>query len=624
MIIGHFAKNSDRRLDKSVLQDGFNLKLDEGKLFVDGPIAIAVTKTGVATLDGEGKYFENSTNGFAALQGNIYNRSAFANDDGGEQSRRAGDAALLLNMCVSDARNRFARLNGNFAAVCWNKRQPCLILLRDHLGIEPLFYVEDENDLYFSTSLKALIRHQSLKREIDPIVLYRYLLFNYNPTSDTFIKKIKKVPPGHLLIFENGKLRLEKYWRLSYGEQFDNRSELEYREELLELMKDAIRLRLADSSFKPGAFLSGGMDSSSVVGLMRPILDSESIHTFSFRCEGKSFDESAYAKIMSKTYQTDHHQVEFPPEEVRRVEELVECMDEPFSDIGIEIASFLLGRFAGGVVNYVLTGDGGDELFAGHPVYVADKIANVLEKVPSFIRKSFTGAFQYLRDTDDKKSLAVKAKRFSYSFNFPAVLHSNRWRIYYTASEMRRLCKATILQSINGDDPARAIADLYNDADGPDYLSRTLYGDYYTVVDFYFRRLQLIRNFGVEARTPLFDHRLVEYAAKIPSHLKIRGYDETKYILHKTMEGVLPDEIVFRKDKLGHSVPMKNWMRESKVVRELIHSVLSPETLKRRGLFNPEFVQNMLAQHSNKSHNHSHRLWSLMMLELWLQKNIDR
>jgi asparagine synthase (glutamine-hydrolysing) len=449
-------------------------------------------------------------------------------------------------------------------------------------------------------------------------------LFNYNPTSDTVIKRIKEVPPGHALVCENGRVRFEKYWRLTYGEQFGNRSEGQYREELLELMKSSIRLRLADSALKPGAFLSGGMDSSSVVGLMRPMLDSKSIHTFSFRCEGKSFDESAYAKIMSKTYQTDHHQVEFPPEEIRRVEELVECMDEPFSDIGIEIASFLLGRFAGGVVNYVLTGDGGDELFAGHPVYVADKVANVVDKVPGFILKPFTSLFQHLPDTDDKKSLAVKAKRFSYSFNFPAALHSNRWRIYYTAEEMRRLCKASVLDSINGSDPSAAISDLYKDADGPDYLSRTLYGDYHTVVDFYFRRLQLIRNFGVEARTPLFDHRLVEYAAKIPSHLKIRGYDETKYILHRTMEGVLPDEIVFRKDKLGHSVPMKNWMREAPAVRDLISSVLSPEALKRRGLFDPEFVQNLMAQHLNKSHNHSHRVWSLMMLELWLQKNIDR
>ena len=618
MILGHIAKDRDVTLDKTLLREGFGLALDDANFFVDSPIAVAIANPKIATLNGEGKSFQDSGGGFAALQGNVYNRADFKKD------AAAGEAGLLFQLCAAGWHDRFSSLNGNFAAACWDAKQRRLILLRDHLGIEPLYYAETDRGLLFSTSLKALMRHQCLRREIDPMVLYRYLLFNYNPTADTLIKKIKKVPPGHFLVFEKGKLRLEKYWRLSYGEQFDNRSEQLYREELLELLKDAIRLRLLGSSFKAGAFLSGGMDSSSVVGLMRPMLNGGTIHTFSFRCEGKSFDESAYAKIVSQRYGTEHHQVEFPPEEVRRVEELVECMDEPFSDIGIEVASFLLGRHAGGMVNYVLTGDGGDELFAGHPVYVADKVANALEKVPAFLRKTFTGAFQYLPDTDDKKSLAVRVKRFSYSFNFSAALHSNRWRIYYTAEEMRRLCKAAVLQSVNGEDPTRAVTDVYKDADGPDYLSRTLYGDYHTVVDFYLRRLQVIRHFGVEARTPLFDHRLVEYAARIPSHLKIRGYDQTKYILHKTMADVLPDEIVFRKDKLGHSVPMKNWMRESKVVRELIGSILSPDTLKRRGLFHLEFVQMMMAQHLDKSHNHSHRLWSLMMLELWLQKNIDR
>jgi asparagine synthase (glutamine-hydrolysing) len=618
MIFGLLAKDQRCKLDNRVLRDGFGALVDDGEIHVDGPMAMALTKTRIATLDGDGKFFHQPGKGFAALQGNIYNRADFL------KSEKISDAGALFDLCATGSRGRFAELNGSFAAACWETGPRRLILLRDHLGIEPLYYYENDQTLLFATSLKALMRHREVRREIDPVVLYRYLLFNYNPTWDTFIARIRKVPPGHFLEMADGKLRLERYWRLSYGEPFSQRHERLYREELLELLKDAIRLRLPAPSFTSGAFLSGGMDSSSVVGLMRPMLNGDTIHTFSFRCEGKSFDESTYAKLMSDAYQTEHHQVEFSPEEVRQVDELVEHMDEPFSDIGIEVASFLLGRYAGKFVHCVLTGDGGDELFAGHPVYVADKVANAFDKVPRFIRKTVTEMLQNLPDTDDKKSLAVKAKRFSYSINFSPALHSNRWRIYYTPPEMRRLCTAAILQSINGHDPAAAIADVYKEADGPDYLSRTLYGDYFTVVDFYLRRLQIVRSFGVEARTPMFDRRLVEYAARIPSHLKIRGYDETKYILHKTMEGVLPDEIVFRKDKLGHSVPMKNWMRDAKVVRNLIDSTLSPEAVKRRGLFNPEFVQNMIAQHQNKSHNHSHRLWSLMMLELWLQKNIDR
>jgi len=618
MIIGQIGKTTDVPLAAPTLRDGLSESLAGAVFFSHHYAAVALTKTGVATLDGEGKSYQHPDGGFAVIQGNIYNHAEFAAAGAGE------DARIVFNLCAGGECDSFARLNGGFAAVHWSAAQHRLTLLRDHLGIEPLYYYENGDGLLFSTSLRSLLQHRRVGRELDPLALYRYLLFNYNPATETLIKRVKKVPPGHALVFEQGRTRLQRYWDLSYRDQFAGKSEPEYREELLALLREAIRLRLPDAAFRPGAFLSGGMDSSSVVGLMRPMLGDAPIHTFSFRCEGKSFDESAYARIMATRYHTHHHQVEFPPDEVRHLEALVGQMDEPFSDIGIELASFLLGREAGGRVHYVLTGDGGDELFAGHPVYLADNVARKFELVPRLLRRVVTGTFQHLPDTDDKKSLTVKLKRFSYSCNFPATLYSNRWRMYYTDAEVRHLCRAEILASVNGTDPTRAIAELYDRADGADDLSRTLYGDYHTVVDFYLRRLQLIRAFGVEARTPMFDPRLVEYAARIPAALKIRNAKETKYILHRTMAGVLPDEIVFRKDKLGHSVPMKNWMRDARPVRELITSVLSPEALRRRGFFNSEVVQTMIKEHLRRRHNHSHRLWSLMMLELWLQKNVSR
>jgi len=384
-----------------------------------------------------------------------------------------------------------------------------------------------------------------------------------------------------------------------------------------------VRLRLAPEGFRPGAFLSGGMDSSSVVHFMHGELR-RPIATFSFRCAGKSFDESHYARIMSERYQTQHQQVEFTPEDAALIMQIAQASQEPFSDIGIEVASWLLGRHVREHADYVLTGDGGDELFGGHPVYLADRAAATFDRIPGFIRQPLTKALQFLPDTDNKKSLTVKAKRFSYSANFPASLYSNRWRIYYTEAELRRLLHPDLSGRINGHDPFRELHEIYQEADGHDHLSRTLYGDYFSVVGFYLRRMELIRNFGIEGRMPLLDYRLVEYTARIPSALKIGRHGETKVILHRVMTGELPDEIVFRKDKLGHSVPMKNWMRDSAAVQNLLQDYLASSQMRERGFFNADYVAQMLAEHRRKAHNHSHRLWALLVFEMWCRAHLDQ
>jgi len=233
-----------------------------------------------------------------------------------------------------------------------------------------------------------------------------------------------------------------------------------------------------------------------------------------------------------------------------------------------------------------------------------------------------TSAFSMLPDTDKKKSFAVKAQRFAYSYGFSEKLFSNRWRIYYNEPELLEFFGSGFYTNVKETNPLKDIMSIYDEADGNNFLSKTLYGDYFTVVNFYLRRMQLLRKFGIEGRMPMFDPRLVEFAAKIPAQLKLRG-SETKYILHKTMTGVLPDEIVFRKDKLGHSVPFKNWLRDVPEIKNFITDVLSESAIKKRGYFNNNFVQRLLADHFNRKKNNSHRLWALLVLELWMQKNID-
>jgi asparagine synthase (glutamine-hydrolysing) len=589
--------------------------------FIQQNIALGTSEMNVPTIDdGVGLAFSADKKIVAAASGNIF-ASPF---DSAQGEREVAQA--ILRAYQSAGENGFKDLNGQFAAAIWDSAQNKFLLVRDHLGFEPLFYYWDGQTLIFNSFLKDLIRHENVRRDFNHRAIRNYLLFNYNPGLETFIQNVRKVRPGHVLVLENGRLAEKRYWRLSYADIPPNPPSKggtleDYKAELLRLTRDAIRIRTQETASDPGAFLSGGMDSSSVVGLLSGLTD-RPIHTFSFRCEGKYVDESYYARVMAEHYKTRHNEIPFTADELMNFEKMAEWMDEPLCDIGVELGSFIMGRAAQGHVQYILTGDGGDELYAGHPVYLADQMAATFDKIPAPLRAGITGVAGMLPDSDKKKSLLVKARRFAYSYNFPAELLSNRWRIYYNGGELAQLCNPEVVQQFGDLDSYRDITDLYADADGPDHLSRALYGDYQTLVHFHVDRLRLTRAWGIEARFPLHDYRLIEFSATIPSALKIRN-SKVKYIQHEALAGVLPDEIVFRKNKMGHNVPMKNWMRETTVFRDLMNDVLSETAVRNRDFFNAPFVKQMLDLHLRKKKDYSHRLYALVILELWLKKNID-
>lgn len=622
MICGEFRLSEEEPVTKEVilrmLASGFKPKEEDISIYCQRNLGLGFRKSGIPAIDRcSGWHLNENKSIIVGIEGKIFNNDEIWN---GLKNDKYSTPKAVLKAYEKEGEECINRLNGGFLIVIFDERNHKFIVARDHLGIEPLFYYWDGTKVIFSSSLKALLNHDEIAKELNFCALQRYLLFNYNPGEDTFFKQVKKLRPGHALVIDNNKSLIRRYWYLSYA-RIEERDESEIIPRLRDLMGDAVRIRIDPGDQPPGAFISGGMDSSSVLGLMSTMVD-QPIQTFSFRCLGKSYDESDYARLVSTYCHTIHNEIIFSPEDVVFIEDIVRYMDEPFCDIGIEIASYILGRTAHNRVTCVLTGDGGDELFGGHPVYVADKVVRIFEKIPSPLRELLTQALQLLPDTNKKKDFIVKAKRFSYSISFPTELHSNRWRIYYTTNELQRLCNEALLNEFKNVDPLEEVTQYYREADGLDYLSRTLYGDYNTVVDFYLRRMRLIRAFSIEGRFPLLDRHLVEYAATIPSRLKIKGYSETKYILKNLMAGFLPDEIVYRKDKLGHSVPMKNWMRESTVVKELITDTLSESAVKRRGYFNYNFIRKMIDEHLRKIHNHSHRLWALTVLELWLQKNL--
>ena len=324
---------------------------------------------------------------------------------------------------------------------------------------------------------------------------------------------------------------------------------------------------------------------------------------------------------MARHCGAEHHEVVFQPADVCRMESMVRLMDEPLCNAGITVATFLLGEAAQGKTRRVFSGDGGDELFGGHPVYAADRIAATFDRVPAVIRSPILGLLGTLPDSDQKLSLTVKLKRFAESVQYPKELGTYRWRIQYGPTELNSLLHNGARS--RGHDPQlfQDVLGLIEEADGPDILSRSLYVDSMTEVGFYLRRMDLIRGFDITPTFPLLDHRLFEYAANIPSNLKFRDASNTKYIQHRAMEGVLPDEIVNRKDKLGHSIPFKNWLRDDATLKSFVHDTLSSSGLGASGIVDNAYVQRLWDDHQRYRQNNSHRLWSLTVLELWLRAN---
>ncbi|WDP90774.1 MAG: hypothetical protein HUN04_14130 [Desulfobacter sp.] len=608
---------------KAISQSGLgcdSLKEDGQELYCDDEFSLIFNRLKINNLQKKKKLIYNDSQYLVLCFGNIFNYKDLANQLGAsKQFEDDSNPAELASACFKKWQTgSFVKLNGNYILVIWDKRKKELIIARDHLGIESVFYSWKNQKLIFSTSLIQLSNHSDIKKNLNYRTLYTYLLFNYNPGNSTFLQNVRKLPAGHYLKISNQSLEIKRFWYLSFEKVSLYNHENDYAKKMFRLFKDAVSIRVAEKEKTHGAFLSGGMDSSSVVGLLSD-LSVNPIHTFSFRCKGKTFDESEYAQIMADSYKTIHHLVEYPASAISVIEDMVSYMEEPFSDIGIEIATYILGKEAHGKTNYVFTGDGGDELFAGHPVYLADNIACMFDRIPNFIRKPLIRLLQYLPDTNKKKSIIVKMKRFSYSYQFAADLYSNRWRVYYLPNEIRRLLSLNLYEELKEFSPLLSIAKIYDDANGQDFMSKAIYGDYLTVVGFYFARMKLLRKFGIESRFPMFDYRFVEFAAKMPNILKINGSKE-KYLLHKAMTGFLPDEIVFRKDKLGHSVPMKNWIRDEKIVKEFVNDHLL-DISNNTVLFNTKYINKLIFQHMAKTHNHSHRLWALIVLHLWMQKN---
>lgn len=582
----------------------------------EGEAVVAIHPWNIATLDSEQRWANDPVTGsWLVLSGHLFHDEAMA-----KEAPPDGIASRLLGQLTWEGLEGSGAFEGTFAIAWFDGRSHRLHLLRDRFGVEPFFYGEVGRSVLFGSRVRDLVGTGILPGGLCPQGLAEYLTYCYVPSDATLDHHVRQVPAGSCIVIdpERGVLERRPWYRLSFAAPFEQ-DEVAIANQFRTLLEQAVVRRMHES--RPGVFLSGGMDSSSVLTFVRRHRPGP-IHTFAFRCAGKSFDESVYARALAEVLGTEHTEVEYGEQQALESESLVEEMDVPFCNVGINIGSWLLGRAAARHVDYVLTGDGGDEFWGSHPIYSAQRLIHIYEglSLPRAVHHALLGLAARIPDSDKKVDLRVKLKRILPPEGLPSELRHFRWQAYYSPSELDSLLVPEVATMIRERDPFRCVLDAFDGYCGPDDgLSPLLYNDYTTSSSYYFKRLRLIRRFGVEARCPFYDRALAEFGARIPAWLKLERLGRTKRLFRAAMEGVLPDIINHRKDKLGHSIPLKNWLRQPGRLAARIAEVCGPDAIRARGLFRPEAVARLIDEHRSRRHNHSHRIWALYVLELWLQ-----
>jgi asparagine synthase (glutamine-hydrolysing) len=501
------------------------------------------------------------------------------------------------------------RLNGMFALALWDARRQQLLLARDRLGKKPLVYRLEPGRLLFASELKSLLEVPGVPREISPQAIDAYLTYQYVPPPQTIFRGIHKLPPGHYAVYANGRLEVRPYWQPDF-----HREEELPAGEYVQRLRSLVELRL-QSEVPLGAFLSGGVDSSIVVGLMRQ-LTAGPVRTFSIGFPVPEYDETRYARLVARRFRTIHEEFRVEPRAMDILPKLAWHFDEPFADSSA-VPTWYVAQLSRKYVTVALTGDGGDELFAGYPRYQAVWLAGGVDRLPGLLRRLLAGRFwQRLPTGARQKSLVRRWKRFVECLGLPPAQRYLQWISIFNASRRAALYSDDFLASLPPDaDPQQFLDAAFTASSGRDPVTSAsladlvtyLPGDLMTKVDI----ASMAQ--GLECRQPLLDYRVVELAAQMPGRLKFR-HGRGKRILLEAFADLLPRPIR-RRRKMGFGVPLEHWFRQE--LKDYVRQVLLDRQTLGRGYFRPQAVARLIDDHQQGRFDHSARLWALLMLELW-------
>jgi asparagine synthase (glutamine-hydrolysing) len=622
-ICGFYQYKSHEPADRRILDDMLNVIRhrgpDDSGVFRDKDLALGMRRLSIIDLSG-GKQPISVEDGsvVTVFNGEIYNyRSLRTQLQGrGHTLVTSSDTEVIVHLYEDFGEDCVQHLRGMFGFAIWDARRRSLLLARDRLGIKPLYYTQVSGQLIFASEIKAILQHPSVHARLNLEGLSNYLSLKYVPAPQTMFDGIYAIPPGCTLTCNENGVRIKRYWDLAFnGNHQGPRTEDSYAEELQAALMECVKLHLV-SDVPFGAFLSGGVDSSLIVALMSQFLN-EPVKTYSagFQGEAEVFSELPYARMVAKKYETDHHEVLVGPEHLISLsEKVIWHLDQPIADEAA-LANYMVAELASRQVKMVLTGEGGDELFAGYARHVGEQLAPYFQFLPQAAKSMALTACAHLPGLRRQK-LALYAL-----CQENEVARLVNWFPLFNSDFKQSLLSGEFKSTVNGNGAKAVFVRHLDRTDAVDPLHRMLYVDtkLWLPDDLLARGDKTSMAASLEARVPLLDHKLVEFAAALPSQLKVKGLAR-KYLLKRVANSWLPPKIVHRKKK-GFSMPFSIWFR--KEARPFLRDALSPSVLRRRGLFNPVFVEKLIKEHETGFADHSSLLWGLLSVELWQRLYID-
>jgi len=586
---------------------------DEG-VYAEGPVGLGMRRLSIIDLAGGQQPIANEDQTvWVVFNGEIYNYRELRPDleAKGHRFTTNSDTEVIVHLYEEFGADFPEHLRGMFAIALWDKTRETLILVRDRLGKKPLYYAEHAGKLVFGSELKALLS-DDVPRDIDPQALHEFLSYNYIPGPRTIFQVAKKLQPGHRLIAHRGHIAISPYWRPELLKEPDSRTQpiAHYIEQLTELLRESVRYRLV-SDVPLGVFLSGGVDSSTLVAMMREV-SSDRIKSFSIGFEDESFNELPYARDIARHFETDHYELVVKPDALDLLPKLVRFFDEPFADSSA-IPVYYLSELARRHVTVALGGDGGDELFAGYETYAAYKMAEFYRYLPRSLQYLTPRLVSKLPVSHAKVSFDYKAKRFVQNALLPPERGHYAWKEVFSDEMKRNLYAFTTPDDLQ--DPFHVFEREFAICQQHSMLSRLQYVDQrvYLPDDILVKVDRMSMAHSLEVRAPLLDHKLVEFALTIPPEFQMRRLKK-KYLLKRAMEHRLPAQALSRK-KAGFNVPIPSWLRNE--LHDYVQDVFSDRRLREQGFFNPRYVHQLIKDHNDMKVDYSRNLWGLLIFTLW-------
>ena len=625
-IAGRVNFLSGAAVDAALIQGMCDLLAHRGPdgegTYVDGPVGLGHRRLAIIDLSPAGRQPMSNEDGtvWIVFNGEIYNfrELRVGLEAEGCRFHSQSDTEVILHLYEKEGVKCLRRLRGMFAFAIWDRRERTLFIARDRLGKKPLYYLVDGDGIAFASEPKAFLADPSFKAQPNLEAISHYLTYQYVPSPLTAFQGVQKLPPAHYLLVKNGEISRERYWKLHYSPK-RRLTDDEACDELLGRLREAVKLRLI-SDVPLGAFLSGGIDSGTIVALMAE-LGAAPVKTFSIGFEEKAYDELPYARQVAERYGTDHHEFVVRPKAVEIFPKLVWHYNEPFADSSA-IPTYYLAQLTRQHVTVALNGDAGDENFAGYDRYVANVLAGRYERLPGILRRPLEALVRAIPAQPRSRTLLSRGKRFFEGLAEPPERRYARWVSHFHPNLKAELCTEEFLRAAGGKDSVELLLDVYRASDAPDFIDATLDVDVNTYLpeDLLVKVDIATMAHGLEGRSPMLDHPFMEFCASLPSHMKLRGTVK-KYIFKRAVGALLPREII-KRPKMGFGVPLDHWFRHD--LREMAQDLLLSPRAVGRGYFRKEVVQRLLDEHVRGVRDWHYQLWNLLMLELWHRTFIDQ